>query len=70
MDNLEKYDYFMRIIDKWTEEATDMQGVPFKHLREGALVREVVVSPGFSISVPRLKTYFATDILDLRVESF
>lgn len=65
MDNLEKYDYFMRIIDKWTEEATDMQGVPFKHLREGALVREVVVSPGFSISVPRLKTYFATDILDI-----
>lgn len=65
MDNLERYDHFMRTIDRWTEEVTDTQGVPFKHLRKGALVREVVVSPGFSISVARLKTYFATDILEI-----
>lgn len=65
MDRLETYDYLMGIIDRWTVEKPEEQRGAFKHLQEGALVRETVVTPGSNTSVPRLKTCFSTEILEI-----
>lgn len=65
MDRREKYEYLMGIIDRWTEEKQTEPKESFKHLLEGALVRENVVTPGVCTSVARLKTYLSLDILQI-----
>ncbi|MCI9438864.1 MAG: hypothetical protein HFH85_17250 [Lachnospiraceae bacterium] len=47
MDRLEKFNYLMGVIEDWAEETPDRYGSTFRHLQEGAAVRELVVTPGF-----------------------
>jgi hypothetical protein len=65
MDRLEKFNYLMGVIEDWAEETPDRYGSTFRHLQEGAAVRELVVTPGFCISVQRLKTFLALGVLEI-----
>ena len=65
MDRLEIFHDLMGILDRWTEEAPERYGGSFKNLRRGVGVRELIVTPNCSVSVPMLKTYFATEVLNI-----
>lgn len=41
------------------------RGETFKNLREGLLVRELVVTPGCSISMTTMKNFLATEVLEI-----
>lgn len=65
MNRLEQFDNLMNVFDQWTEETPERYGGSFKNLKRGVSVRELIVTPDHSISVPKLKTYFATEVLKI-----
>lgn len=65
MEPAERFAYLMGIIDRWTDDAPDKNAGAFRYLKEGLWVREIVVTPGCSISVAQMKTYLATAVLEI-----
>lgn len=65
MNRLEIFDYLMGIFDRWTEAEPERYGGSFKSLKKGICVRDWVITPNYSIRMPMLKTYFATEVLKI-----
>ena len=67
MDAAERFGHLMKVIEYWTEDGseTDRYAGPFRHLSRDLWIREICVTPGCSVSVAQLKTFFASAVLEI-----
>ncbi len=63
----EKFKYLIDVIEYWTDDdpKADRHAGPFRHLRKELWVRKICVTPGCSISVAQIKTFFASAVLKI-----
>lgn len=64
---VEAFEFLMEVLDHWkvgTGEREKDSGA-FTFLREGSYVRDIVISPNYRFAMPGLKTFLATDVLEI-----
>lgn len=66
LDAAEKFKYLMDVIEYWTDDdPKDRHAGPFRHLSRELWIRKICVTPGCSVSVAQIKTFFAAAVLEI-----
>lgn len=65
MTAVERFERLMDTIEYWTEDEPNRDAGPFRYLNEKIWIGQVCVTPGCSVSVAQLKTFLATEVLEI-----
>lgn len=65
LENLNRY---LEVLDKWGGQGRKKTVGPYSFLSDDLLVRSIVVCPNLKDGMPSLKTFFATDVLEIHLD--